>query len=375
MPLTGFSAHQENFGTLPDGNAVAMITLRQQPWATSAGYSASITNFGGRLLGFTGPDRHGIEANIVCGPATLADCLADSSYAGAIIGRYANRIADASFALDGCRHQLVANHGSNTSHGGAKGFDRALWRIMMAEAGPECAFVELAHLSPHGDQGFPGNLEVRARYTLYAGGRLQLDFSATTDRPTVVSLTCHPYFNLAGAKNPQPSGCLNHRLHIPATHFLPISAQSVPEGASCEVAGTPFDFRERHSVGERIANASSQLSRAGGYDHYFPIDAALPSATAPVLHAVLQEPLQGRQLKILSTLPGLQFYTGNFLGKSEENLANEQPENYLLPYRSALCLEPQFPPDAPNRRDFPSTRLMPGETWRHAIVYELGAAP
>jgi len=327
------------------------------------------------LLGFFGPDSRGQEANVVCGPTSLADCLADTSYAGAIIGRYANRIAHAAITLDGEHYRLTANDGSNTLHGGASGFDRACWQIVMVEVQADCAFVELAHESEDGDEGFPGNLEVRARYTLFAGGKLQLDLTATTDRLTVVSLTCHPYFNLRGVDSPEPGACLQHELQIPATHFLPVSVHFIPESVSREVAGTPFDFREPYPIGERVDHEHSQLRRARGYDHYFHVDSAWPQPPSPVPHAVLREPSFGRQLKIHSTLPGLQLYTGNFLSERKDGVVDDPSRARPLPFRSALCLEPQFPPDAPNRPNFPSPRLAPGTPWRHTIVYELGVEP
>lgn len=378
--MSQFSVQQEDFGALPNGARVQKITLRQESPDLHAKYSTVVTNFGGRLLAFTGPDRHGEAANIIRGPSTLAECLGDTNYAGAIIGRYANRIASASFILDGTRYLLSANSAGNTLHGGNCGFDGALWQIVTAEHHVDHAYVEMTHTSPHGDQGFPGNLQVRARYTLFAGGRLQLHLSATTDQVTVISLTAHPYFNLLGVLNQrtdvgdEPSGgqCLQHQLQIPAAAFLAISPQGIPAGAPRSVAHTPFDFREPSVLQDRLGIADQQLLSGCGFDHCYLIDNAWPSSAQPTLHATLYEPQSGRQLRVHSTLPGLQFYSGNFLGRGGDS---SQWNGARPTCREALCLEPQFPPDAPNRPDFPSTRLAPGDEWRHVIVYSLGVVP
>ncbi len=373
MGLNSFSVRQEHFGTLPDGMDVQKITLTQEGVDALSGHTAVFTNFGGRWLTFTGPDRHGELADIIRGPETLEECLADKDYAGAIIGRHANRLAGASFELEGVRHHLTANDRGNTLHGGACGFDRACWCVVEVAQQEDSAFVELTHRSPHGDQGFPGNLEVRARYTLREGGRLQLDLVATTDCATVVSLTCHPYFNLHGRRMEESDNSLGHLLQLPAASFLPISAQAIPAGNPRHVAHTPFDFRSPSVIGARMGWPDEQLEAGHGYDHYFSIDAASPTPVAPTLHAVLHEPTRGRQLKVYSTLPGLQFYSGNFLAGASKRGSSD--DNAVGAYRPAVCLEPQFPPNAPNRQDFPSTKLVAGLEWRHSIVYELGVAP
>lgn len=373
MGLNSFSVRRERFGTLPDGMDVQKITLRQEGVDALSGHTAVFTNFGGRWLSFTGPDRHGELADIIRGPETLEECLADKDYAGAIIGRYANRLEGAAFELDGVRHQLTANDRGNTLHGGINGFDRCCWQVSEIVQQEDSAFVELTHCSPHGDQGFPGNLEVRARYTLRDGGRLQLDLIATTDRATVVSLTYHPYFNLHGRRIEESDNSVGHLLQLPATSFLPISAHAIPTGNLRPVTHTPFDFRSPSVIGARMDWPDKQLEAGHGYDHYFPIDAASPTPVAPTLHAVLHEPTRGRQLKVYSTLPGLQFYSGNFLAGASKRGSSD--DNAVGTYRPAVCLEPQFPPNAPNRQDFPSTKLVAGLEWRHSIVYELGVAP
>ena len=372
MGLSSFSVRRESLGTLPDGMEVQKVTLTQEGVDAPSGHTAVFTNFGGRWLSFTGPDRHGELADVIRGPETLEECLADNDYAGAIIGRYANRLEGAAFELDGVRHHLTANDRGNTLHGGISGFDRCCWQVDEVVQQEDCAFVEMVHRSPHGDQGFPGDLEVRARYTLRERGRLQLDLIATTDRATVVSLTCHPYFNLNGRRMEESDNSLGHFLELPAASFLPISANAIPAGNPRQVAHTPFDFRSPSVIGARVNWPDEQLKAGHGYDHYFYIDAASPTPIAPTLHAVLHEPARGRQLKIYSTLPGLQFYSGNFLAGAS-NLSSSD-DNAVRAYRPAVCLEPQFPPNAPNRQDFPSTKLVPGLEWRHSIVYELGVA-
>lgn len=369
MGLPSFSVRRQPFGTLPSGEAVEKITLQQAGAASHPKHTAEFTNYGGRWLCFTGPDRDGVLDDVIRGPATLEECLVDTGYAGALIGRFANRIAGASFALGGMQHSLAANAGEHTLHGGACGFDRALWQVVAAEPQSDCAYVELVHHSPDGDQGFPGNLEVHARYTLLAGGKLELRLAASTDRTTVINLTAHPYFNLSGHDSAHDD-CLGHLLQLSAESFLGISPEGIPEGHPLAVAETPFDFRHAHSVGERFGSANLQLAHGHGYDHYFQVDNAWPLPASPVLHAVLQEPQRGRELRIHSTLPGLQFYTGNFLG--QDSTAATRWRGHAPAHRSALCLEPQFPPNAPNRPDFPSTCLSPGGAWQHVIVYELG---
>jgi len=372
MGLNSFSVRREHFGTLPDGIDVQKITLTQEGVDALSGHTAVFTNFGGRWLSFTGPDRHGELADIIRGPETLEECLADKDYAGAIIGRYANRLEGATFELDGVRYHLTVNDRGNTLHGGISGFDCCCWQVGEIVQQEDCAFVELIHRSPHGDQGFPGNLEVRARYTLREGGQLHLDLVATTDRATVISLTCHPYFNLHGRRMKESDNSLKHLLQLPAARFLPISADAIPTGNPLPVGHTPFDFRSPSVIGARMNWPDEQLEAGHGYDHYFYIDAASPTPIAPSLHAVLQEPTRGRQLKVYSTLPGLQFYSGNFLAGAS-NLSSGD-DNAIRAYRPAVCLEPQFPPNAPNRQDFPSTKLVAGLEWRHSIVYELGVA-
>jgi aldose 1-epimerase len=372
MGVNSFGVRREHFGTLPDGMDAQKITLTQEGVDALSGHTAVFTNFGGRWLSFTGPDRHGELADIIRGPETLEECLADKDYAGAIIGRYANRLEGATFELDGVRHHLTANDRGNTLHGGISGFDCCCWQVGEMVQQEDCAFVELIHRSPDGDQGFPGNLEVRARYTLREGGQLHLDLVATTDRATVISLTCHPYFNLHGRRMKESDNSLGHLLQLPAARFLPIAADAVPTGNPLPVGHTPFDFRSPSVIGSRMDWPDEQLEAGRGYDHYFPLEGASPTAIAPPLHAVLHEPTRGRQLKVYSTLPGLQFYSGNFLAGASR--LGSSDGNSVGAYRPAVCLEPQFPPNAPNRQDFPSTKLVAGLEWRHSIVYELGVA-
>jgi aldose 1-epimerase len=342
------------FGRMPDGAPVERITLRG-----AAGFEVAIITLGASVQALQVPDRHGQPADIVLGFDALEPYLASRSFFGATVGRYANRIADAAFTLDGARYRLPANDGANCLHGGTAGFDRALWTVEDAGEAPE-PFVTLGHVSPDGDQGFPGMLTTRLTYRIADGHSLALDFEAVTDRPTVVNLTHHGFFNLAGAES--GGSILDHELAIFADRFLPVDARLIPNGSLLPVAGTPFDLRTGTLIGARIREAEPQLRFGHGYDHCYCLskaEAGSVRAAARVLHAE-----SGRGFELWTDQPGLQLYTGNRLdgtvaGKGER----------LHRQSDAFCLEPQGFPDAPNRPDFPSSRLEPGETYRHRSVF------
>lgn len=319
------------FGRMPDGTAVQAFTLGR-----AGGLSATVTQYGARLTALEVPVAAGTR-NIVLGHTDFASYLADHAHLGAVAGRYANRIRGARFVLDGREVRLPANAGANTLHGGPHGFGTLVW-----EAASDGEDVVLTLTSPDGDQGFPGRLEVSVRYAI-ADDTLSIDYMARTDAPTVINLTNHAYFNLAGAGT-----VLDHELTIAADAFLPVDATLIPTGERRAVADTPFDFRTPMAIGARIDADDAQLRLGGGYDHCF-ILAGAPRA-APALAARVAA--GGITLEVLTTEPAVQLYTGNGL--------NGAP----FARRTGLCLETQHFPDSPNHPDFPSTVLRPGETFR-----------
>ena len=331
------------FGTLPDGEPVALYTVRDGV------NEATFSDFGARIVSVKVPDRDGRVANVVLGFPTLALYLADPAYLGASIGRLANRLKQGRFTLDGQSYEVPANNGDNALHGGPAGFDRMLWR-----ARPIAHGVEFRLTSPSGDQGFPGTLDVLVRFT-FAGAALRIDYEAACDRATVVNLTNHTYFNLAGEGN-----ILGHQIEIPAEHFTPIDATLVPTGELRPVEGTPFDFRQMIAVGARIGADDEQMTLAGGYDHNW----AFGRTGELKLAARVFEPASGRTLTVQMTEPGLQFYTGNFLDGSMPSRAGG-----MYTRRTGLCLETQHYPDSPNQPAFPSVTLRPAETMRSATVF------
>ena len=318
--------------------------------SNSAGVRVSITNFGGIIVELKTPDRRGRVADIVLGFERLEDYAHNPAYFGALIGRYANRIANARFELDGVRYRLSANDGPNALHGGARGFDRVLWTAEhFVRAGAEG--VVLRHTSPDGDQGFPGSLRVEVVYTLNDQSELRVEYRATTDRPTVVNLTQHSYFNLSGNAN---ENVLAHEVAINADYYLPVDAALLPTGAIASVIGSRFDFRTAAAVGSRLCDHNFILRRS---------DAGL----VPAAHAY--HPPSGRLLELFTTEPGLQFYTGNFLDGS---LVGKRGCRYAA--HAGLAFEPQHFPDSPNRREFPSVTLRPGENYCSTSLYRFQRA-
>ena len=335
---------QGEFGTLPDGRRATLYTL-----ANANGLVVKISDFGGVITEIHTPDRDGRFADINLGFDNVLPYLEDSPYFGALIGRHANRIAHGRFILDGREVQLPINNGPNHLHGGPQGFHRVFWRVSPFEREGNVGLT-LRYLSADSEQGYPGNLDVTVVYELTAANELWVRFHAITDRPTPVNLTQHAYFNLAGKGD-----ILSHLLRIDADAFTPVDSTLIPTGELRPVAGTPFDFRTPHAIGERIGEPDEQLARGGGYDHNFVLN---KRGTGCQLAARVVEPVSGRVLEMHTEEPGVQFYSGNFLDGS----LTGKGWNYF--YRGGFCLEPQHFPDAPNQPGFPSTILRPGEEYR-----------
>jgi aldose 1-epimerase len=354
-------AHRAVFGHLPDGRAVEAVTL-----VNALGIRATVIAYGAALQAMIVPDRDGALADVTLGHATLAEYLAQTAYFGSTVGRVANRIAGGRFVLDGTEYRVPCNNGPNALHGGPEGFDKALWDIEAVGDAP-APFVRLAHTSADGDQGFPGTLRVTAEYALDEDGALAVTYRARTDRTTLVNLTHHAYWNLAGED--APGGAMDHVLTIPADHFLPTDAAAIPTGAFTPVADTPFDFREPRVIGDSLCDTAHAQIRIGhGYDHSWAI--ARARTAEPRLLARLVHPASGRMLEVRSTEPGVQFYSGNFLDGAATGKAGRA-------YRKGdgVALEPQMFPDTPNQPAFGSIRLEPGEEYGHRIIFAFSARP
>ncbi len=346
-------AVRTSYGTLPDGRGVDCWTL-----ASAAGVSVEILTYGGIIAAVHAPDRDGRPANVVLGLPDLEAYRTRNRFFGTITGRYANRIAGGRFTLDGTTYELARNNGANALHGGVQGFDKRLWA---AEPTGD-ATIRLTYVSADGEEGYPGRLAVAVTYALSDDGTLRIDYTATTDRPTVLNLTNHSYFNLAG----EASGdVLDQVLEIAADAYLPTDAGAIPTGEVATVTGTPFDFREPVPIGARITEAHPQLVQACGYDHCLVLRKSAPGALDRAARAV--DPRSGRTLTVLTTEPGVQLYTGNHLDGS---LVGRGRRTYRQ--SAGFCLETQHFPDSPNRREFPSTVLRPGETFRSTTIFHFG---
>jgi len=335
---------------------VDLYTLRN-----SKGVEVQICNYGGLVTSFKVPDRNGKMGDVVLGYDNLEGYLKDTPYFGAMIGRYGNRIAKGKFTLDGQTYTLATNNGPNALHGGIKGFDKIVWQAksMATADGPA---LELTYLSKDGEEGFPGNLSVTAVYTLMEDNGLRLQYTATTDKDTVVNLTQHSYFNLAGKGD-----VLNHVVMINADKFTPVDSTLIPTGELRPVEGTPFDFRKPTAIGARINQNDEQLKFGNGYDHNWVLNHQMGNLD---VIARVTEPTSGRFLEVLSTEPGLQFYTGNFLNGKITGKGG-----WVYQFRNAFCMEPQHFPDSPNHPEFPSVVLKPGQTYKNTIVFRLGVQP
>ena len=338
-------------GKLLNGAEVEIYTLKDEK------LEVQVMTYGGEVISLKVPDRDGKMADVVLGfddPSGYYDNSNSkaASFFGPIVGRYANRIAHAQFKLDGKVYTLAKNNGDNSLHGGPTGFHNRMWKSKIIPDG-----VELKYLSKDGEEGYPGDLSVTVRYTV-AGGDLKIDYSATTDKPTVVNLTNHSYFNLAGQGN---GTILQEQLQLHASRFTPVDSNLIPTGERKPVVGTPFDFLQPHAVGERIKADDEQIRLGHGYDHNFVIDGGGKELT---LAAEVYDSSSGRVLKVSTTEPGVQFYTSNFLDGSIKG-----KQGIAYPRNAALCLETQHFPDSPNHPDFPTTVLRPGGKFHSVTVY------
>ncbi|MFK0123478.1 aldose epimerase family protein [Streptomyces nigra] len=340
------------FGVLPDGTKVHSWSL------ANGGTRMKVLSYGGVVQSLEVPDRRGRLANVSLGFRSLDDYVASSPYFGALIGRYGNRIGKGRFTLDGRTYQVDVNDGENSLHGGAQGFDKRVWDVEPFTKGADVG-LNLHLTSRDGEMGYPGTLRVKVTYTLTRYGDWRIDYAATTDKPTVVNLTSHVYWNLAGEGSGSIGG---HRLKIDGSRYTPVDAGLIPTGEQARVAGTPFDFRRAKTVGEDLREAHQQLLYGQGFDHNWVLDKGI--SPRPEWAATLQDPSSGRTLRIATTEPGLQFYSGNFL---DGTLVGTGGRVYRQ--GDGLCLETQHFPDSPNRPSFPSTVLRPGQTYRSTTVH------
>jgi aldose 1-epimerase len=346
---------QAEFGKLPDGRVAYLFTLTNRNHI-----QAWVTNYGGRIVSLSVPDRNGKFADVVLGFDSLAEYLSNGgTYFGALIGRYANRIGGARFTLDGVEYKLEKNDGENTLHGGSQGFDKKLWTPRLLPDGG----LELTYRSKDGEEGYPGNLTATVVYRLTDANEIRIDYRAVTDKDTVVNLTNHSYFNLKGAGS---GDILGHVLTLHAGRFTPVDSGLIPTGELRSVAGTPFDFRTPVAIGARIGQNDEQLKRGRGYDHNFVLD---KQGSGPQLAARVEEPESGRVLEVFTTEPGIQFYTGNFLDGTVRGKGGK-----VYPQRGALCLETQHFPDSPNKPAFPSVVLHPGRQFAETTVFRFSVA-
>ena len=339
---------KSHFGITPQGDSVALYTLKNEK-----DYVIKITNYGGIITEIHTPDRNGKMGNIALGFDNLEQYLEGHPYFGALIGRYGNRLANAQFSLDGEKYQLAANNGNNALHGGLKGFDKVIWNVEVISC-LERAALKLTYLSPDGEEGYPGSLKVTITYELLMD-QLFITYEAETDKATVLNLTNHSYFNLAGE-----GSILDHVLYINASRYTPVDEGLIPTGELANVEGTPFDFRKPTVIGDRIEEVGGNPV---GYDHNYVIDGTEGEKT---LAAKIMDPKSGRSLQVTTTEPGVQFYSGNFL---DGTLVSRglQYEQY-----SGMCLETQHFPDSPNQPDFPTTVLRPGEKFVSQTILKFG---
>lgn len=340
----------KQWGKTAEGEPVSLFTL-----ANAKGMQMTVTNYGARVVTLLAPDRAGKMADVVLGFDSLDDYLKTNPFFGAIAGRYGNRIGKAHFTLNGVEYKLAANNGPNSLHGGDKGFDKKVWTAK--QDGPQR--LELSYVSKDGEEGYPGTMTTKIVYSLTDDNAFRIDYTITTDKDTVKNVTNHSYFNLAGAGE---GDILGHQVTLYASKFTPVDAGLIPTGELRPVDGTPFDFRQPHTIGERIDAPDEQIKLGKGYDHNFVLDGAMGS-----LHPVAKivEPKSGRVLDVSTTEPGVQFYSGNFL---DGTLTGKGGKVYKQRY--GLCLETQHFPDSPNKPDFPTVVLKPGETYQSTTIYK-----
>jgi aldose 1-epimerase len=359
---SGSTIAKADFGKTPDGTPVEIYTLHN-----SRGAEAHIMTYGGIVQKLLMPDKNGNFADVVNGFDTLngytdPKYVGACPYFGALIGRYGNRIGGAKFTLEGKTYQLATNNGPNSLHGGVKGFDKVVWTAVKADVGSEGPRLVLNYLSKDGEEGFPGNLNVKATYTLTEDNGLKLQFKATTDKPTIANLTHHSYFNLNGQGN---GDILGHLVYINSDQTTPVDSGLITTGMFADVAGTPFDFRKPTAIGAHIDDKDTVLQYGPGYDHNWVINKPMGKFD---LMARVKDPSSGRMMEVWSDEPGLQFYAGNFL---DGTLNGKDGKVYQK--RSAFCMEPQHYPDSPNKATWPSVELKPGQTYHNTIEYKFSA--
>jgi aldose 1-epimerase len=340
-----------DFGLMPDGRTVQIYTL-----VNENGLKAKITNYGAKLVSLEVPDKDGTLADVILGYETLDMYIKGDPYFGATVGRFANRIAHGKFILEGKEYELAQNNGPNHLHGGPGGYQSVLWKAEVIDKEGQAA-LKLNYLSPDGEEGYPGNLDIEVIYTWQNDNRLHIEYKATTDQTTIVNLTHHSLFNLKGEGN---GDILGHVLTINASAFTPVDSTLIPTGEIRSVEGTPLDFRTPEIIGERINEANEQLIKGKGYDHNWVLD----KKEGLELAATLLEPESGRKMEVWTTEPGLQFYSGNFLDGSQ---IGKMKQAYQ--FRTGLALEAQHYPDSPNQARFPSVVLKKGEVYTQITVY------
>ncbi|VVT15090.1 Aldose 1-epimerase [Sphingomonas sp. EC-HK361] len=356
-PALAGEAKRSTFGKTGDGHAVAAVTL-----TNGRGVSTRIIALGAAIQSLTMPDKAGKTADVQVGYDTIDGYLTKPEFFGATVGRVANRIAKGRFKLDGKTYTTPINNGPNSLHGGTKGFDKVLWDVVDVKSGP-VASVTLRYVSPDGDMGYPGTLTTTATYSLDEKNQLTIEYRATTDKPTVVNISNHAYWNLAGVGSPR--GAMGHVVTIPADRYTPTDATSIPLGQHKSVAGTVFDFRTPHAIGDRVRDARDvQIAYGRGYDHNWVIG----NAVTPTQHLMARvvEPVSGRGFELWSNQPGLQFYSGNFF---DGTIVGKGGQIYRM--GDAIVMEPQLFPDSPNQPNFPSVKLLPGQTYRNTMTYRL----
>jgi aldose 1-epimerase len=351
-PAKEASVTKAVFGTTPAGETVDVYTM-----TNPEGMEVRAITYGGIITVLRVPDRDGRLDDIALGFDNLEGYLKNPPFFGAIIGRYGNRIGRGRFTLDGKAYTLAINNAPNHLHGGVKGFDKVVWQAESFKK-DDVVGVVFTHTSPDGDQGYPGNLSLRVTYTLTPRNELEVEYEATTDKPTPVNLTQHTYFNLAGDGS---RDVLDHMLTLHASRYTPVDATLIPSGGLATVEGTPFDFRMPTAIGARIAANDAQIRYGNGYDHNYVIDRTSEGLVAA---AHVMEPMTGRVLDVSTTEPGMQFYTGNFL---DGTLMGKR--GHVYKQRMGFCLETQHFPDSPNKPTFPNTILRPGETFRSKTVF------
>lgn len=343
-----------SFGKIENGEEVFVYTLTNE-----TGAQAKITNYGATVVSLTMPDKAGKMEDIVLGYDNVNDYAKGTSYFGAIVGRYGNRIGKGKFAIDGKEYQLAANNGENHLHGGVVGYNKVVWQVVNTSVADGGSIITLKYVSKDGEEGYPGTVELTVNYKLTKNNELAIDYSATTDKPTVFNPTHHSYFNLTGNTE---NTILDHELMLNAEKYTPVDAGLITTGKFENVENTPMDFRKPVKIGERINNDFEQLKFGKGYDHNWVLNGWDKTVK---LAASVYEPKSGRCMEVLTDQPGIQFYSGNFLDGTGAG-KNGKPYKF----RTGFCLETQCFPDSPNKPEFPTVRLNPGETYKHTTIYK-----